>query len=75
MRGLATDLKQAVRGLARTPWVTGMVIVTLALGIGAPTAVFSVVNAVLLRPLPYPEADRLVRINRVNDRGQVNGSS
>ncbi len=75
MRGFATDLRQAVRGLARTPWVTGMVILTLALGIGAPTAVFSVVNAVLLRPLPYPDADRLVQVKRVNDRGQINGAT
>ncbi|HKE19242.1 MAG TPA: ABC transporter permease [Kofleriaceae bacterium] len=71
MRGFATDLRQAARGLARAPWVTGMIVVTLALGIGAPTAVFSVVNAVLLRPLSYPGADRLVMVRRVDERGQI----
>jgi putative ABC transport system permease protein len=71
MRGFHTDLRQAARGLARTPWVTAMIIVTLAVGIGAPTAVFSVVNAILLRPLPYPDADRLVMVWRVDERGHI----
>ena len=56
------DLRHALRQLARSPAFAGIVIVTLALGIGSTTAIFSVVEAVLLRPLPYPEADRLVRI-------------
>jgi putative ABC transport system permease protein len=56
------DLRHASRQLLRSPAFTGIVIVTLALGIGSTTAIFSVVEAVLLRPLPYPEANRLVRI-------------
>ena len=56
------DLRHALRQLARSPAFAGIVVVTLALGIGSTTAIFSVVEAVLLRPLPYPEADRLVRI-------------
>ncbi len=54
------DLRYGLRTLARTPGLTAAMVVVLALGIAASTAVFSVVNAVLLRPLPYEAADRLV---------------
>jgi predicted permease len=57
------DVRFAVRTLLRTPAFTLIALVTFALGIGANTAIFSVVNAVLIRPLPYPNADRLVRLS------------
>ncbi|MHB1192732.1 MAG: ABC transporter permease [Longimicrobiales bacterium] len=57
-----TEVKRSVRRLARAPGFAAVVVATLALGVGANTAIFSVVNAVLLAPLPYPDADRLVRV-------------
>ena len=63
------DLKYAARGLRKSPGFSATVILTLALGIGATTAIFSVVYGVLLRPLPYQNPDRLMAIFEVNQRG------
>ena len=58
--GLAGDLRLAARSLRREPLFSAMALLTLAIGIGATTAVFSLVDGVLLRPLPYPDPSRLV---------------
>ena len=62
--GVARNLRHAARRLGHAPGFALTVIATLALGIGANTAVFSALDAVLLRPLPFPEADRLVRLTQ-----------
>jgi predicted permease len=70
MTDLLQDLRYATRTLRRSPGFSATAILTLALGIGATTAIFSLVNAALLRDLPYPEADRIVRVFETNPLGR-----
>jgi predicted permease len=67
------DLRHALRGLRRRPTFTFAAVLTLALGVGATTAIFSVVYSVLIKPLPYPNAGELVRI-RHSARGEFGGA-
>lgn len=69
---IALDTKHAFRGLRRSPGFAAIVILTLALGIGANAAIFTVVNAVLLRPFDYPHVDRLMILAELNTRGGRN---
>lgn len=65
------DLRFAMRSLARTPGFTTIALIVIAVGIGANTAVFSVVNAVLLKPLTYPDPQSLVQLVTTSDRGPI----
>lgn len=67
MRTLVTDAKYAARAMARSPAFTAIAILTLALGIGANATIFSVVRAVLLRPLPFPEPHRIVELQETHE--------
>ncbi len=67
------DLRHALRTLPRRPTFTFAAVLTLALGIGATTAIFSVVYSVLIKPLPYPNSDELVRIRHSATVGRRSG--
>src|SRR5260370_18299591 len=75
MSAFLLDLRYAGRVLRRTPGFAAIVVAVLALGIGANSAVFSVVNAALLRPLPYHDPDRLYRLDELDPKGQPTGVS
>src|SRR3990172_4953076 len=70
MTDIAREVREASRGLLKDFRTTGAAVATLAVGIGASTAIFSVVYGVFLRPLPYPEPDRIVQVWQISEEGK-----
>lgn len=75
MSSFASDVRYAARALRKSPGFTLVAVLTLAIGIGANTAIFSFLDGILLKPLPYDNADRIVRVLEKPPRGERNGIS
>ena len=73
MRSLTNNLRQILRRLGRAPMFTGVALITIAIGVGANTAVFSVVDAVLIKPLPYSHPNELVSVSLYGARHRFQG--
>src|SRR5215210_4544352 len=71
MDSIIKDIRYGLRGLLKHPSFMAIVVITLALGIGASTAIFSVVNSVLLRRLPYKTAERIIAIQELDPNGKL----
>jgi len=69
LESFARDIRYVTRALVRTPAFFAVTVLTLALGIGATTSIYSVIDGVLLRPLPYPDPDRIVQLWQVGEKG------
>src|SRR5271169_3146872 len=74
MMSLLRDLKIAVRYLLKSPGFTATAVLMLALGVGATTAIFSIVEGVLLRPLPFPQSERLMQVSDILQGADVGGN-
>src|SRR5260370_17713951 len=70
MQTLWQDLRYGLRMLGKNPGLTAVAVLTLALGVGATTAIFSAVYGVLLRPLPYPDSNRIMAVSEITSKGR-----
>src|SRR5258708_38930762 len=73
--GIWQDIRFAVRLIAKEPWFTSVVVLVLAFGLGVNTAVFTIVNATLLRGLPFDEPEQVISLSAIDSRGRNHASS